>query len=103
MVEVTQSLQQLGMKSCPVCGSADSLGIGRRPVLLLEGEFPPRLGNVSLVPLEADPDRQVKFAVQIECSMCGYIMLFNAERYRTGDEQIMLVGAVDEDGNPLQD
>lgn len=99
MAEVTQSLQQLGVTACPVCGSTDALGIGRRPVLLVDGEFP---AAFSKVPMAADPDRQVTFAVQIECSTCGYIMLFNAERYRTGDEPILLVGAVDEDGNPLQ-
>jgi hypothetical protein len=99
MVEVTESLQRLGLKACPVCGSDDALGVGRRPVLLVEGEYPPTIGGV---PLEADPDRFLTFAVKIECTTCGYLMLFNAERYRTGDEQIMVNGAVDEDGQPLQ-
>jgi hypothetical protein len=99
MAEVTESLQQLGVKACPMCGSADGLGIGRRPVLIVDGEFPPTMINV---PLEADPDRHVTFAVQIECTTCGYLMLFNSERYRTGDEPIMLVGAVDDEGHPLE-
>jgi hypothetical protein len=99
MTEVVQSLQQLGVKACPVCGSEDSLGIGRRPVLLVDGEFPPTMINV---PLESDPDRQVTFAVQIECATCGHIMLFNSERHRTGDEPILLVGQVDDEGHPLQ-
>ena len=53
--------------------------------------------------MEADPDRFLTFAVQIECATCGYLMLFNAERYRTGNEPIILVGAVDEDGRPIED
>jgi hypothetical protein len=98
MAEVTQSLQQLGMKACPMCGSAEGLAMGRRPVLLVDGEFPP---SFSKVPMEDDPDRQVTFAAQVECTTCGYIMLFNAERHRTGDEPIMLVGEVDDEGRPL--
>jgi hypothetical protein len=100
MAEVTQSLQQFGVKACPVCGSQDGLAIGRRPVLIVDGEFPPPVGGV---PMEADRDRFLTFAVQIECTTCGHLMLFNAERYRTGKEPIMLVGAVDEDGRPIED
>jgi hypothetical protein len=97
MAEVAGTLQNLGVKACPMCGSAE-LGIGRRPVLIVDGEFPPPVGGV---PLEADRDRQMTFAVQIECSTCGYLMLFNAERYRTGKEPILVVGETEEDEHPL--
>ncbi len=100
MVEVVEMLQRLGVKACPVCGSDadDALAIGRRPVLLVDGEFPPPVGGL---PLASDPDRHVTFAVQIECTTCGYLMLFNAERYRTGEEPVLVVGETDEDERPL--
>ena len=66
---------------------------------LVDGEFPPKVGGL---PLEADFDRQVTFAVEIECTTCGHIMLFNAERYRTGDEAIMVAGLTDEEEDRLE-
>jgi hypothetical protein len=92
MVEVVQSLQQLGVKACPVCGTEEGLAIGRRPVLVIDGALPPSDSKVSM---EADPDRQITFAVQIECTTCGYLMLFNAERHRRGDEKILVTGQVE--------
>jgi hypothetical protein len=98
MAEVTGSLQNLGVKTCPVCGSVE-LGIGRRPVLIVDGEFPPPVGGL---PLESDRDRQLTFAIQIECVTCGHLMLFNSERYRTGDEEILVCGLTDEEEGRLE-
>ncbi len=96
--EVGGTLQNLGVKTCPMCGSAE-LGIGRRPVLIVDGEFPSPVGGV---PLEADRDRQMYFAVQIECATCGYVMLFNSQRYRTGDAQVLVRGLTDEEEDRLE-
>ena len=46
MAEARQSLQQLGMRACPVCGSAESLGMSPFPVLLVDGKFPPDAGDL---------------------------------------------------------
>ena len=54
MAEVHQSLQQLGMKACPVCGSAESLSMSSFPVLLVEGKSPPDADDL---PLGEDRDR----------------------------------------------
>ena len=43
LAEVAETLQQLGMRACPVCGSTESLSIGRFPVLLVDGDFLPTL------------------------------------------------------------
>ena len=86
IAEVSQALQQLGLRACPVCGSADALGIGRFPVFVLDGG-PPAGGNDRL-PGE-DHDFDLTFAVRIECTACGHLMLFNASKYRTGDEPIL--------------
>jgi hypothetical protein len=87
IAEVSRALQQLGLRACPICGSADALGIGPSPVFLLDGGPPP--GGDDL-PLGDDRDYDLTFAVRIECTACGHLMLFNASKYRTEDEQILV-------------
>ncbi len=41
LAEVSETLQQLGMRAYPVCGSAESLTIGSSPALLIDAGFPP--------------------------------------------------------------
>jgi hypothetical protein len=86
--EVSQALRQLGLKACPVCGLADSVGIGRWPVLLVDGGLPLRTNDH---PLGEDRDDELTFAVRIECAACGYLMLFNALRFRTENEKIIVL------------
>jgi DNA-directed RNA polymerase subunit RPC12/RpoP len=83
MAEVFESLLRLGLKACPVCGSEESLGMSPFPAILVDGEFP--LDSDALPEEEGD----LTFAVRIECTTCGHLMLFNAQRYRTGDEKIL--------------
>jgi hypothetical protein len=87
IAEVSQALQQLGLRACPVCGSGDALGIGRFPVYVLDGGPPP--GGEDLL-LGGDDDHDLTFAVRIECTACGHLMLFNAQKYRTGQEPILV-------------
>ena len=89
MAEVHQSLQQLGMTACPVCGSAEFLGISPFPVLLANGEFPPDADG-------DDCEGDLTFAIRVDCIMCGHLMLFDSTRYRTGDEKIMMLGLAGE-------
>ena len=95
IAEVSQALQQLGLRACLICGSADALGIGRFPAFWLEGGPPP---DGDHLPLGEDDDYDLTFAVRIECTACGYLMLFNAQRYRTGDEQILVRERAEEEG-----
>ena len=89
MAEVHQSLQQLGMRACPVCGSAESLGMSPFPVLLVDGKFPPDAGEL---PVGEDRQGDLTFAIRVDCVTCGHLMLFDSARYRTGDEKIMVLG-----------
>lgn len=91
MAEVFESLIQLGLRECPVCGSAESLGMSPFPAILVDGEFP--LDSDALPEEEGD----LTFAVRIECATCGHLMLFNAQRYRTGDAKIIEDGITEEE------
>lgn len=93
MEEVAETLQHLGLKACPVCGSTDSLDVGRSPLLLVDGDFPP---DTDALPLRGAGAGDMTFAVRVECTTCGHLMLFNAEKYRTGDEKIMMLGLTEE-------
>jgi hypothetical protein len=85
MAEVFESLQLLGLRVCPVCGSAESLSMSPFPVVLIDGDFPPEAEV--LTPGQERGD--LTFAVRVECGTCGHLLLFNAQRFRTGDEKII--------------
>jgi hypothetical protein len=95
IAEVSQALQQFGLRACPVCGSADALGIGPLPVFLLDGGPPP---DGDAPPLGEDHDYDLTFAVRIECTACGHLMLFNSSKYRTDDQPILMRERADERG-----
>jgi len=82
MTEVARALHQLGMTECPVCGSARSLAMSPFPVLLADAGFP----GTEDSPCNGD----LTFAVRVECATCGHLLLFNAQKYRTGDEKILV-------------
>jgi Zn ribbon nucleic-acid-binding protein len=98
IVEVSQALAQLGLTACPVCGSADALGIGRFPAFFLDGGPP---GGDDL-PLGEDDDYHLTFAVRVECTACGHLMLFNAQKYRTEDEPILVRDRAEDQGQVPQ-
>ena len=81
-----------------MCGSAESLSMGRFPVLLVDAGFP---ADEDGFPPGADRDGDITFAVRVECTTCGHLMLFNSERYRTGDEKIMVRGLTEEQESQL--
>ena len=45
MAEVSDTLQRLGLKACPVCGSLESLDMSDFPVFLADGRFPAEPGD----------------------------------------------------------
>jgi hypothetical protein len=95
IAEVSRALQQFGLRACPICGSADALSIGRFPAFWLEGGPPSGDDDLSL---GEDDDYDLTFAVRIECTACGHLMLFNASKYRTGDEPILVRDQAEEEG-----
>jgi hypothetical protein len=98
MAEVFESLIRLGLRACPLCGSVESLSMSPYPAILVDGEFPPDP--------DAPPEHEsgdLTFAVRVECTICGHLMLFNAQRYRTGDAKIIENWITEEEGHPLGD
>jgi hypothetical protein len=97
MTEVARVLHQLGMGECPVCGSARSLAMSPFPVVLADAGFPSAEDSLS----GADCGGDLIFAVRVECATCGHLMLFNAQKYRTGDEKILVRELADEQEHQL--
>jgi hypothetical protein len=75
------NLQQLGLATCPVCGGA-ALNTDRRPVVMTVG------GGDRL----RDSTTNIAYHLRILCDMCGHVMLFDVERYVSGDEPIFETG-----------
>ena len=95
IAEVARTLQQLGMKACPVCGLSESLKMNDFPVFLADGRLP-----LGVHPLGEYHERDLTFAVRMDCITCGHLMLFDAQRYRTGDEKILVLGLAEDEDSP---
>lgn len=95
LVEVKEKLAQLGLTNCAVCES-ENLTVHRFPCLALMGDFPPEIGNLD------DPEVTTEYLVRVECSVCGYVMLFNAERFRTGNDETLVRGLTEEEEDELE-
>jgi hypothetical protein len=75
--DITAKLIQLGLKECKVCGSETGLQPQKLPVVLPLGGIPEsRL---------RDSETNIAYMVQVECIVCGHSLLFNSERFITGD------------------
>ena len=90
MAEVFRALEQLGLRACPVCGSAESLGMSPFPVILEDGDFAAEAKSYPSEGAHGD----LTFAVRVECRRCGHLLLFTAQWFRTADEKILDCGVV---------
>jgi hypothetical protein len=84
--ETRQHLARLGLKTCPVCES-EQIFVSLLPYMISVG------GSAWTRAHPPDPETNVLFMVAVECRTCGHTLLFNSERFRTGDEPIMFVGS----------
>jgi hypothetical protein len=55
------------------------------PVVLLNADFPSEAEALN----SAEERGDLTFSVRVECGTCGHLMLFDAQRFRTGDEKII--------------
>ncbi|MGH3671732.1 MAG: hypothetical protein ACRDSH_14025 [Pseudonocardiaceae bacterium] len=94
-MEVKEKLAQLGLTKCGVCES-EHLTVHRFPFLALMGEFPSEIDNLD------DPEVVIDCLVRVECAMCGYVMVFNAERFRTGNDEILVRGLTEQEEDELE-
>lgn len=84
LAEITEKVSQLGLTSCPVCRS-ETLFVNRWPVMM-------EIGALHNGKNEGDEEHNILFMVGIECSVCGHVMLFNSERFRSGDTKVLVRG-----------
>ena len=87
LATVGQRLQQLGVRACPVCGRADSLGVSPFPMLVTDTG---PVSGASARGWAQEHMGDITVAVQAECAACGHWMLFDSLKFRTGQERIML-------------
>jgi hypothetical protein len=78
--DIDAKIAQLGLKACPVCESETALRVDKRPVIV-------SVGGVawSDAPEVNDSETSISYLVRIECTLCGYTLLFNSERFITGN------------------
>jgi hypothetical protein len=81
--EVQRQLKHLGLNRCFICGS-DHLTTHSYPLLALMGGMPHIPGTT------IDPEISQDYLLRFDCRTCGYQMFFNSERFRTGDEPILI-------------
>jgi hypothetical protein len=49
------------------------------------------LGPLSSIAGEPpDPDRNVLFLIQVQCDLCGYVMLFNSEKLSAPPDRVLV-------------
>ena len=95
LVEIKEKLAQLGLMNCAICGS-EHLTIHRFPFLALMGNLPPNISNLD------DAEVAIEYLVRVECGICGYVMLFSAERFRTRDDEALVRGMTEQEEDELE-
>lgn len=75
--DITEKLVQLGLRQCQVCESATGLHANKLPVVL-------SVGGVEGSRFQ-DAETNIIYMVHVECVVCGHSLLFNCERFITGD------------------
>ncbi len=81
---MSERITQLGLATCPVCGS-DQLGLMRWPGVLHVGGHRER-GD------PRDSSENILFMAIVECQLCGHVLLFDSEKFHGGDERILQPG-----------
>jgi hypothetical protein len=80
---------------CLVCES-EHLTVHRFPFLAQMGNLPPNISNLD------DAEVTIEYLVRVECGICGYVMLFSAERFWAGDDEALVRGMTEEEEDELE-
>jgi len=91
LASMTERIVQMGLSSCNICGSTESLRVNRLPVILsIGGPFR----------AESDPKKDkesnILIMVGVVCDSCGHTQLFDSERIMPKGEAGIWVGEGDE-------
>lgn len=60
------------------------------------GNLPPNISNLD------DAEVAIEYLVRVECSICGYVMLFSAERFRPRDDEALVRGMTEQEEDELE-
>ena len=77
---ISERIAQLGLSSCPVC-SGETLGMMHHPVVAHRGGI---VGGAT-----EDSGTGTVYLVAVECHLCGHVLLFNSDRFSTGDGSLI--------------
>jgi hypothetical protein len=80
--QIAEHLREVGLSTCPVCRSAESLVVSTLPY------FVPIGGHEHNVD-QRDGYEANLLAASVECKRCGHVVLFNTRRFYTGDSPII--------------
>jgi hypothetical protein len=84
--QMTVRIVELGLSKCPICGTG-VITASRLPALVPIGGIHREKDDP-----RHDPEANVLFAVVLTCNLCGYMLLFDSEKFTPGDEKTMIFG-----------
>lgn len=89
---IGEHLRQVGLSTCPVCGSEDLV------VSTLPSYVP--IGGHEHDPGERDGYEATLLAATVECKRCGHVVLFNTRRFYESDQPLITGLALGEEPDP---
>lgn len=83
----------MGLNECPVCRSTRGLALLPSPGIFSIGGHPWKP--------QGEPHRgNTLFMAVVRCESCGYAMLFDREKFSSGDERVLWAGPGEEPDPP---
>lgn len=88
--EISDRIVAFGLTECPVCNGT-TLSVSPYPVMVSYGGIHYEKGDP-----RHDAEANVNYMLKVECSICGYVMLFNSEQHRGPDEKTLVAAGFDD-------
>lgn len=85
--QMAEKIVQLGLNECPVCHTGAIL-VNRYPAIISIGGF-----QHDKTDPRHDPEANVIFAVRLTCDVCGYMLLFDSEKFSPKGERTLFRGS----------
>ena len=92
LTEIAARINQLGLQQCSVCGSDSALHASPYPVILQIGGFHHEKDDP-----RHDPEANVRYMIEVRCEVCGHSILFDSEKFYTGDDPIFTTLSIEDE------